>query len=47
MSLKLPIPLLLSSSTLVLGLGIHGSYYFDRTSWKGVVPGREGFANVK
>lgn len=34
-----PIAVLLSTSVATLGLGVHGSFYFDRTSWKGAVPG--------
>ncbi|PWN53054.1 hypothetical protein IE53DRAFT_366690 [Violaceomyces palustris] len=36
---KSPLALGLSLSTATLGLGVHGSYYFDKTSWKGAVPG--------
>lgn len=41
----LPIPILLTTTTLALGLGIHGSHYFDRTSWKGVIPDRQLLEN--
>ncbi|KDN46795.1 hypothetical protein K437DRAFT_268018 [Tilletiaria anomala UBC 951] len=34
-----PLALLLSAGTLTLGTLVHGSYYFDRTSWRGAVPG--------
>ncbi|PWZ03761.1 hypothetical protein BCV70DRAFT_142636, partial [Testicularia cyperi] len=33
-----PLALALSSGVLGLGLAIHGSYYFDKLSWKGAVP---------
>lgn len=28
----------LSVAVLVLGLGVHGSHYFDRMSWRGAIP---------
>lgn len=33
-----PLALALSTAVATLGLGVHGSYYFDKTSWKGAIP---------
>ncbi|GAK68446.1 uncharacterized protein PAN0_098d6702 [Moesziomyces antarcticus] len=33
-----PLAMSLSVAVLTLGLGVHGSHYFDQTSWKGAVP---------
>jgi hypothetical protein len=33
-----PLAMSLSAAVLALGLGVHGSHYFDQTSWKGAVP---------
>ncbi|SNX87224.1 uncharacterized protein MEPE_05934 [Melanopsichium pennsylvanicum] len=33
-----PLAASLSVGVLTLGLGVHGSHYFDRTSWKGAIP---------
>lgn len=33
-----PWALALSTAVLSLGLGVHGSHYFDKTSWRGAVP---------
>ena len=33
-----PLALSLSAAVLTLGLGIHGSHYFDRTRWRGAIP---------
>lgn len=33
-----PMALGLSAAVVSLGLGVHGSHYFDRTSWRGAIP---------
>lgn len=33
-----PLALSLSAAVVTLGLGVHGSHYFDRTSWRGAIP---------
>lgn len=33
-----PLPIALTFSTAVLGAGLHGTYYFDKTSWQGAFP---------
>ncbi len=38
-ALKHPVGAALTLGTLVLGTGVHGSFYFDRKGWKGAVPG--------
>ncbi|SPO24585.1 uncharacterized protein UTRI_03854 [Ustilago trichophora] len=37
-----PLALSLSAAVLTLGLGVHGSHYFDRTSWRGAIPLQAG-----
>ncbi|CDU26229.1 uncharacterized protein SPSC_06423 [Sporisorium scitamineum] len=39
---KNPLALSLSAAALALGLGVHGSHYFDRTSWRGAMPSLSG-----
>ncbi len=39
---KNPLALSLSTAVLTVGLGIHGSHYFDRTSWRGAMPSLTG-----
>ncbi|SJX63287.1 uncharacterized protein SRS1_14108 [Sporisorium reilianum f. sp. reilianum] len=39
---KNPLALSLSSAVLAIGLGVHGSHYFDRTSWRGAIPSLAG-----
>ncbi|WFD36648.1 hypothetical protein MCUN1_003535 [Malassezia cuniculi] len=36
---RAPLAALLSVGVTTLGLGVHGSYYFDKASWRGAVPG--------
>ncbi|SAM82227.1 uncharacterized protein UBRO_04777 [Ustilago bromivora] len=33
-----PLAAALSTAVLTIGLGVHASHYFDRTSWRGAVP---------
>ncbi|GAC97644.1 hypothetical protein PHSY_005230 [Pseudozyma hubeiensis SY62] len=33
-----PLALGLSAAVVSIGLGVHGSHYFDRTSWRGAIP---------
>ncbi|CAO1615161.1 unnamed protein product [Parajaminaea phylloscopi] len=33
-----PLPIALTLSTAILGAGLHGIYYFDKTSWQGAFP---------
>lgn len=42
---KNPLALSLSTAVLTVGLGIHGSHYFDRTSWRGAIPSLGGSAD--
>ncbi|SPO23617.1 uncharacterized protein UTRI_03854_B [Ustilago trichophora] len=37
-----PLALSLSAAVLTLGLGVHGSHYFDKTSWRGAIPSLAG-----
>ncbi|TKY88526.1 hypothetical protein EX895_002514 [Sporisorium graminicola] len=39
---KNPLALSLSAAVLSVGLGVHGSHYFDRTSWRGAMPSLAG-----
>ena len=34
-----PLAAVLSLAVGTLGLGVHGSYYFDKASWRGAIPG--------
>lgn len=34
-----PLAAIVSAGVATLGLGIHGSYYFDKASWRGAIPG--------
>ncbi|KAF6767533.1 Altered inheritance of mitochondria protein 19 [Kalmanozyma brasiliensis GHG001] len=40
-----PLALSLSAAVLTLGIGIHGSHYFDKTSWQGAKPSLTGAGN--
>lgn len=35
---KNPLAAALSTAVLTIGLGVHASHYFDRTSWRGAIP---------
>ena len=37
-----PLAFSLSAAVLTIGLGVHGSHYFDRTSWRGAIPTMTG-----
>lgn len=37
-----PLALSLSAAVLTVGLGVHGSHYFDKTSWQGAIPSLTG-----